>query len=529
MFYNISMQHHLLHFKEIDSTNDYLKNSYQLLDHFTFVSADYQSHGKGRNERIWISEPGDNLMFSFLIKDEELLKQPNIISLVVAMEVACLIESYGVKKVSIKWPNDVLVGDKKICGILAEAQIPDYLVVGVGININQEKFPKDLRRPATSLSLELNKEVSVDEFKEELIKRIVKSLENLDTAPYLEYYKKHNYLLFKQVRVLFDEKEFIGQVQGIDNFFNLKVYGRDRMMLIDSGEIEILDNKPNRKIEPVMIPSVVAVLFLIAGLVLLDFAFFVPMLICFGVSVLIFVPWFIWYYKHYHQPKKVSLGDHIIKAVIFDMDGTLIDSTSLWHEIDKEFFSKRNMPLPEDYAKNIVHLGLKEAAKFTKETYGIKESEEEIMDEWHQMALDMYRNDIELKDGAIEILEFFKSKRIPMAIATANDDTLYVPCIDRLGIGGYFSFIADVNNVKEGKQSAKIYEYLAQNMGVKKENVLVVEDMPTCIKTAFDNGFITVAVYDKASKDYDKQKKETSHLFVNDLCELLQVLNTKAD
>ena len=129
-----------IHFEEIDSTNNYLKNNYQHLDDFTFASADYQSQGKGRNNRTWISKAGENLMFSLLIKDDYLMERPTIISLVVAVEVAVILETYGIKKVSIKWPNDVLVGDKKICGILAEGQLPNYLVVGVGLNINNDKF-----------------------------------------------------------------------------------------------------------------------------------------------------------------------------------------------------------------------------------------------------------------------------------------------------------------------------------------------------------------------------------------------------
>ena len=68
----------------------------QLLSNFTFVSTDYQSHGKGRNDRTWSSEPGENLMFSFLIKDKELLKQSPIISLLSAVEVAKVLETYKI-------------------------------------------------------------------------------------------------------------------------------------------------------------------------------------------------------------------------------------------------------------------------------------------------------------------------------------------------------------------------------------------------------------------------------------------------
>ena len=221
----------------------------------------------------------------------------------------------------------------------------------------------------------------------------------------------------------------------------------------------------------------------------------------------------------------MKLLGHEIKAVIFDMDGTLIDSTGIWHEIDKAFFSKRNMELPSDYAQHIVHLGLKQAAVYTKETYHLDESIQDIMDEWHNMSIDMYRYNVPLKSHAIELLKLFKENNIKMAIATANDEPLYRPCIERLGIGEYFDEIADVNTAKEGKQSAKIYLDLAKKMGAEPQNTLVLEDMPTCVKTAFKNGFITVSVFDNASKDYDEQKINNSHLFIKDFGELIDKLD----
>ena len=234
------MQYKQIHFDEINSTNTYLKNTYRLLDNFTFVSADYQSNGKGRNDRTWTSEKGENLMFSFLIKDELLIKQSPIISLLSAVEVAKSIETYEIKGVSIKWPNDVFINDKKVCGILAEGQLPHYMVVGVGINVNQKTFPEGLRRPATSLFLELKKDVDVNELKELLFPSIVNSLTNLDVNKSLEYFRSHNYLSGKRVKAIFDNQEFVGEVVGVDDSFCLQIKTNDILLHIDSGEIEII-------------------------------------------------------------------------------------------------------------------------------------------------------------------------------------------------------------------------------------------------------------------------------------------------
>ena len=234
------MRYQVIHFKEIDSTNNYLKNSYQVLDNFTFVTADYQTHGKGRNDRVWSSESGTNLMFSFLIKDEALLKKHSALSIISAVEVAKLLESYKFKGVSVKWPNDVFINDKKVCGILLEGQILQYLVVGVGLNVNQKVFPEGLRRPATSLSLEANQDFAIEEIEKTLFSNIVRDLESLNEEQFLEYFRNHNYLLNKRVRVLVNDEPFIGEVVGIDANYFLQIKTSDMLLHIDSGEIEIL-------------------------------------------------------------------------------------------------------------------------------------------------------------------------------------------------------------------------------------------------------------------------------------------------
>ena len=234
------MSFQVIHFKEIDSTNNYLKNSYQILDNFTFVTADYQSHGKGRNDRVWSSESGANLMFSFLIKETALLKKYSALSIISAVEVAKLLESYKIKDVSVKWPNDVFINDKKVCGILLEGQILQYLVVGIGLNVNQKDFPEGLRRPATSMSIEANQDFDIEEIEKKLFSNIVRDLRSLNEDEFLEYFRNHNFLLNKKVRVLVNDEPFVGEVVGIDANYFLQIKTSDMLLHIDSGEIEIL-------------------------------------------------------------------------------------------------------------------------------------------------------------------------------------------------------------------------------------------------------------------------------------------------
>jgi len=209
-----------LHFEEIDSTNKYLKENYKSLENFTFVSASFQSGGKGREERKWYSPKNENLLFSYLIKDEKLLEKYKALSIGTATLIAIFLELKGIKNVSVKWPNDVYVGDRKICGILLEGNVEEFIAIGVGLNVNQTKFDNEYRIEPTSLKLENKNEYDLATLEVELFEFIFKHINqtNFSTRT-LGFLKTHNYLLNKKVKV----GNVTGVVNGLNNQFELLV------------------------------------------------------------------------------------------------------------------------------------------------------------------------------------------------------------------------------------------------------------------------------------------------------------------
>ena len=229
-----------IHFEEIDSTNTYLKKKYQNLDNLTFVTSDYQSSGHGRFDRKWSANKGDNVLLSYLIKDKDIIEHFSYISMFTAVVIVKYLEDKGLKDVSIKWPNDVYVNGKKIAGILLEGNVPNYVVVGVGLNLNQIEFDDDLRHPATSLKLEkpeYNSSSLVES--QEIIYRFNSLWADFkgDWSMFDNFIKKHNYLLNKRIKVSNSVNVLEGIVEDIDSECNLLINIDKEIVKINTGEI----------------------------------------------------------------------------------------------------------------------------------------------------------------------------------------------------------------------------------------------------------------------------------------------------
>lgn len=211
-----------------------------------------------------------------------------------------------------------------------------------------------------------------------------------------------------------------------------------------------------------------------------------------------------------------------IKAAIFDLDGTLFDSMCLWSDIDRRFFEKRRLELPEDYMLSIAHLGLYETAVYTKKRFGFTDTPEELIAEWNGMALDFYSNEVTLKKGAGEYLRRLKSRGILLAVATANGRELFEPALRHTGIIDLFDAVVSSDEVERKKGFPDIYLLACKKLGgVLPTETVVFEDILLGIKGAIDGGFHTVAVFDETSAGNEAELRALAERYIYDFTELV--------
>lgn len=210
-----------------------------------------------------------------------------------------------------------------------------------------------------------------------------------------------------------------------------------------------------------------------------------------------------------------------INAVIFDLDGTLVDSMWLWKDLDIAYFKRFNKELPETLQSEIEGMSFSETAVYIKEKFDFPDSIEQMKADWNQMAWEKYMYEVPLKPGIPEFLNYCKASDIRLGIATSNSRELVAAIAHAHNLDNYFDCIKTGCEVAHGKPSPDIYQAVATELSVKPENCLVFEDIIPGIMAGRAAGMRVCAVEDEYSVSQREEKKELADYYINDYFDII--------
>lgn len=212
-----------------------------------------------------------------------------------------------------------------------------------------------------------------------------------------------------------------------------------------------------------------------------------------------------------------------IKAAIFDLDGTLVDSMWLWDKIDTTYLKSLGIDKPSNLKKEITHLSFDKTAEYFKSRFNIPHSIESILKTWYNMSYDEYTNNIKLKPGAKEFLQHLHNKKIKIGLATSNSMVLVETCLKSNNIFDLFDKITLTSEVSRDKSYPDVYLLAAERLGVSPKNCIVFEDILPAIHGAKSAGMKVIAVNDEPYTPPDDKAKiiKEADFYIEDYNELL--------
>lgn len=205
-----------------------------------------------------------------------------------------------------------------------------------------------------------------------------------------------------------------------------------------------------------------------------------------------------------------------IDAVIFDLDGSLVDSMWLWKTIDEEYLGRFGIPLPEGLQSEIEGMSFGETAAYFKERFSIPDSLEQIKEDWNRMAWDKYMHEVPLKRGIPEFLEGCRERGILLGIATSNSRELAENVAAAHRLRDYFTCIMTGSDVARGKPFPDIYLAVSAQLGVPPARCLVFEDIIPGILAGKNAGMRVCAVEDIYSLPDRERKRQLADYYIED-------------
>lgn len=205
------------------------------------------------------------------------------------------------------------------------------------------------------------------------------------------------------------------------------------------------------------------------------------------------------------------------KAVIFDLDGSLVDSMWIWPEVDIQYMKKYDLRAPMNFHKAVEGMSYTETAQYFLDTFpSLRCTLDDVRREWMEMTIDLYQTKVPLKRGAREFLERMRSMGVLMGIATSNARELVDATLKSLHIQDYFASVRTSCEVSAGKPAPDVYLKVAEDLRVSPGSCLVFEDVPRGIEAGKNAGMTVCAVEDEFSKPDEREKRQLADYFIRD-------------
>ena len=209
-------------------------------------------------------------------------------------------------------------------------------------------------------------------------------------------------------------------------------------------------------------------------------------------------------------------------AIIFDLDGTLIDSMWVWKQIDIDYLAKKQLEFPLHFQGELDGMSFTETAIYFKERFQLEDSVETIKQEWIDMSYQRYTEDVQLKEGVLPFLASLADRKIPMGIGTSSNRQLAEGVLCHHQIDGYFSSLRTSCEVNAGKPNPAIFLKVAEDLGVDPKNCLVFEDTLAGVKAAKRAGMAVIAIHEPAHAHLQKEIQSLADDYLENFHPLLK-------